>query len=32
MACLAFVAFLAAAFWSGAVWIGSLLVHLLMGA
>ena len=29
IACLAFVAVLAVAFWAGALWIGNLLLHLL---
>ncbi len=29
VACLAFVAVLALAFWAGALWIGNMLIHLL---
>ena len=32
IACLAFVAVLAAAFWAGALWIGNVLLHLLTAA
>ncbi|WP_156378260.1 MULTISPECIES: hypothetical protein [unclassified Phenylobacterium] len=31
IACLAFVAALAIAFWAGALWIGNTLIHLLAG-
>jgi hypothetical protein len=31
IACLAFVAVLAIAFWSGALWIGNTLIHMLAG-
>lgn len=32
VACLAFVAVLALAFWAGALWIGNMLIRLLSGA
>lgn len=31
IACLAFVAVLAIAFWAGALWIGNTLIHILTG-
>ena len=31
VACLAFVAVLAIAFWAGALWIGNTLIHILTG-
>ncbi|MFN3513033.1 MAG: hypothetical protein ACK41C_08315 [Phenylobacterium sp.] len=32
VACLAFVAVLAVAFWAGALWIGNLIIHLFSAA